>query len=313
MISLRFSRCALGVCAAALLSACNGSSLLAGMPSGISSEVRPVTGSKAFKYTGAEQSFNVPIGVEKLAIIALGAGGASSSLSNRGHGGRVYAVIHVKPGETLNIFVGGAGSGTSGGFNGGGSSAVGGYDEAGYGGGGASDVRESGDQPANRILVAGGGGGQGAINEHLSGAGGQGGGSIGGAGGCVQGSSGSGCSKCGGYGGDGGTQSAGGQGGAGGQCFTGSGTQGENGALGVGGNGSAEGSGNGATSPGGGGGGGYYGGGGGGSGYTYDYYDGGGGGGGGGSSYIERHAITVKAWQGWKHATGNGLVVLDWK
>jgi hypothetical protein len=298
MISLRFSRCAFSVCVAALLSACNGSSPLTGMPSGISSTVPAATGSKTFKYTGAEQSFNVPIGVQKLTIIALGAAGASSSHSNRGHGGRVHAVIRVKPGETLNIFVGGAGSGTSGGFN---------------GGGGASDVRESGDQLANRILVAGGGGGQGAINEHLSGVGGQGGGSIGGAGGCVQGSSGSGCSKCGGGGGDGGTQSAGGQGGAGGQCFTGSGTQGENGALGIGGDGSAEGSGNGATSPGGGGGGGYYGGGGGGSGYTYNYYDGGGGGGGGGSTYIERHAITVKAWQGWKNATGNGLVVFDWK
>jgi hypothetical protein len=85
------------------------------------------------------------------------------------------------------------------------------------------------------------------------------------------------------------------------------------GICGIGGDGSAEGSGNGATSPGGGGGGGYYGGGGGGSGYTYNYYDGGGGGGGGGSTYIERHAITVKAWQGWKNATGNGLVVFDWK
>jgi len=35
-------------------------------------------------------------------------------------------------------------------------------------------------------------------------------------------------------------------------------------------------------------------------------------GGGGGSSYIEPSARKYESWQGWKTATGNGLVVFSW-
>ncbi|MFY9665140.1 MAG: hypothetical protein WAK19_11895 [Candidatus Cybelea sp.] len=59
---------------------------------------------------------------------------------------------------------------------------------------------------------------------------------------------------------------------------------------------------------GGGGGGGYYGGGGGGGGG----FAANGGGGGGGSSYVEPIAIEPRMWQGWKNATGDGLVVFSW-
>ncbi|MFY9720345.1 MAG: hypothetical protein WAK16_11965 [Candidatus Cybelea sp.] len=59
------------------------------------------------------------------------------------------------------------------------------------------------------------------------------------------------------------------------------------------------------TAGGGGGGGGYYGGGGGEG--AVGYW-----GGGGGSSYVERSATDVHFWDGWKNATGNGLVVFSW-
>ena len=65
---------------------------------------------------------------------------------------------------------------------------------------------------------------------------------------------------------------------------------------------------------GGGAGGGYYGGGGGGAGVTFELGSegGAGGGGGGGSSYIEPSAHRFASWQGWKKATGNGLIVFNW-
>ena len=66
---------------------------------------------------------------------------------------------------------------------------------------------------------------------------------------------------------------------------------------------------------GGGGGGGFYGGGGGGggaTGYSSYYGSGGGGGGGGGSSYVGKRATHSHVWQGWKNAVGDGLVVISW-
>ena len=61
-------------------------------------------------------------------------------------------------------------------------------------------------------------------------------------------------------------------------------------------------------------GGGYYGGGGGGGGGAgVEGESGPGGGGGGGSSYVEPSAKHVRMWQGWKDATGDGLVVFSWR
>ena len=64
--------------------------------------------------------------------------------------------------------------------------------------------------------------------------------------------------------------------------------------------------------PGGGGGGGYFGGGGGGGGCPDDFNSNGGGGGGGGSAYAEPSAKQVHIWENWKDATGYGLVTLSW-
>jgi hypothetical protein len=296
--------------AIALLAGCSGSQVPMAAP-GANAGSDTLPHQRTFYYTGAKQSFKVPAGVTKLTVVALGAHGAGKP---EAFGGRVYAVIPVTPGETLVVYVGGNGSGTNGGFNGGGSSAPFGSGEKGFGGGGASDVRQGGASLGDRIVVSGGAGGAGEAISHGADTGGKGGGEIGGTGGCGLGSGRSGyCSSYGGFGGNGGTQSAGGQGGAGGKCFVGSGTQGGDGALGVGGNGSAGGSGSGPVFPGGGGGGGYYGGGGGGSGCAYNSYYGGGGGGGGGSSYAERKAKDVRFWRGWKLSAHNGLVVLSWQ
>lgn len=289
--------------AAAIASGCGGS--------GAGSNVVPSTNDEAgtrhgrtFFYVNKVQPFTVPSGVTSVKVIARGASGGGSGSTAGARGGRVFAIIPVHPGEKMYVYVGGAASKTTGGFNGG---ADGGsdYGYSGSGGGGASDVRANGKKLSDRVVVAGGAGGNGGFGYYEHGFGGKGGGLIGGAGS----SGGSGYDN---DAGGGGTQSAGGAGG-----FNGYGSgdgAGANGAFGAGGVGGTE------SRPydycgggGGGGGGGYYGGGGGGCGDYYNgYYTGGGGGGGGGSSYVEPGATRSKMWQGWKNATGNGLVVITW-
>ena len=306
-----FPRCALTVGASALLAGCGGLQLpIATTASNAAPSA--VTHHAIFRYTGKKQTFKVPGGVTRIHVIALGGGGAGSVMA---HGGRVSAVIPVTPSETLVIYVGGAGTSSTGGFNGGGAGgrtcySTNGCGYSGYGAGGASDIREGGDALKDRVVVAGGGGGQGGNGVGTSGGyGGNGGAGIGERGrkGC-----------CGyfisGRGGTGGTQD---QGGSGGKSSGGSGQQGESGQRGDGGAG-----GTGCASStcgypgggGGGGGGGFYGGGGGGAGILdFSIGIGSGGGGGGGSSYVEPNAIKSHMWRGWKTATGNGLVVLGWQ
>jgi hypothetical protein len=229
-------------------------------------------GSKRFNYTGGEQTFVVPAEVAQVTVEAWGAGGGWAN-SLGGRGGYLKTTLSVTPGETLYVYVGGAGGSytgglVSGGFNGGGAGGFG--DEPGAGGGGASDLRQGGKELANRVVVAGGGGGGGIFS-----AGGAGGGTTG-----VKGVDGTDCT-----GGGGGTQSDGGGGGTGIH-------PGSAGDLAIGGAGSIFG---------GGGGGGYYGGGGAGSGIPFS-----GGGGGGGSSYPPgaAHQQGVNS--------GNGTVLISW-
>ncbi|MGA2759438.1 MAG: hypothetical protein ABSF08_03825 [Candidatus Cybelea sp.] len=308
-------RRAFGICVAtAMLTGCSGIGAGNGV---VPADGTPdhLPGQRTFHYTGGAQDFKVPVGVTHITVVARGAaGGGYGNYEGRdiqAFGGRVRAIIPVRSGEKLVVFVGGQGSRSFGGFNGGGS---GGGEPpcCGYGGGGASDIRQRGDTLANRILVAGGGGGAEAFGwPEYGGLGGKGGGIDGGAGsnGYSGGSYGS---YYGGYGGGGGTQNGGGDGGAPGYGSGGyGGDSGSSGSLGAGGSG---GKGGGTSSyvggGGGGGGGGYYGGGGGGGGGGY--VGGPGGGGGGGSTYIEPSAYSARSWQGWKDATGDGLVVFSW-
>ncbi|MBV8197350.1 MAG: hypothetical protein JO263_04395, partial [Candidatus Eremiobacteraeota bacterium] len=94
---------------------------------------------KTFSYTGKPQLFKVPQSVTTLVIDALGASGAAGGL-----GARVRATIPVTPGETLTLYVGGAGNAGTGGYNGGANGGPSIASSSGYGGGGASDVREGG-------------------------------------------------------------------------------------------------------------------------------------------------------------------------
>src|SRR4051794_38703594 len=93
-----------------------------------------------FNYTGAEQTYTVPVGTYFLSASAVGGRGGNSPLGDYsffgGHGGRgarVAATLPVTPGQTLYVNVGGNGTGGAnapGGFNGGGGQRE-------YGGGGA--------------------------------------------------------------------------------------------------------------------------------------------------------------------------------
>ena len=222
----------------AMLAGCGGSQLPIGAPGGISApnKAHGKKHSQTFSYTGAEQNFMVPKRITNVTVTASGASGGLEGFTSKyqnsgsgGLGGRITATIPVTPGETLDIFVGGAGDygGLYAGYNGGGEggSAYSCSGICGWGGGGASDVRQGGDSLADRVVVAGGGAGAGTdyrTGGYLTG--GYGGGKVGSAG---EGSGGSG-------GGGAGTQSSGGSGGHGGKkgCCRGGG--GASGALGQG-------------------------------------------------------------------------------
>lgn len=224
-----------------------------------------------FNYTGSAQTWTVPQCVNTITVVAKGGKGGGGN--NGGWGASVTSNMTVTPGQVLQINVGGQGNCPTPGWNGGGA----GGPQGNYGGqllacggGGASDVRITPYALADRVIVAGGGGGRtGGDNWTAT--------SInGGNGGCPNGLPGG---STYGQGGQGGTTVAGGAGGAG----WGMGQAGFPGVLAVGGQGGMD---NIVIyAAGGGGGGGLYGGGGGGA-------DGcciganGGGAGGGGSSLV---------------------------
>lgn len=225
-----------------------------------------------FKYTGAAETWTVPHGVRRATFDLYGAGAVYSGYG--GKGGRVRATLDVAPGATYQILVG-AGNG----FNGGG---LGGHSNSGEPGGspggGASDVRLSPYTLAERLLVAGGGGGT------------RGNRGLGGDGGYPAGTSGG--------GGAGGSQTAGG----GGASGAGAGSLGQGGA--------GEDASGYESYGGGGGGGGYYGGGGGGA--CEDLGDGCSlNGGGGGSSYATPAATNVSFETGVR-SDGAGQVIISY-
>lgn len=125
---------------------------------------------KEYNYTGDVVTTTLYPGVYKLE--AWGAeGGYRTDPNYAGKGGYSIGNITITQATVIFIRVGGAGNtgGTSGGFNGGGKRGT--YN----GGGGASDIRISADDFNHRVIVAGGGGSDGASNK----AGGYGGGTAG--------------------------------------------------------------------------------------------------------------------------------------
>lgn len=239
-----------------------------------------------FNFTGSAQTWTVPPCVTTISVEVAGAKGGGV---NGGNGARLNANIAVTPGQVIQINIGGmGGQGTnSGGWNGGGT----GHNSntlptrASFGGGGASDIRINGTALANRVIVAGGGGGRSGGSGPVCG-----GNAI-----CNNGSPG--CNTFG-AGGGGGTQFNGGNGGA---PWAGTPPGGQAGSLGLGGQGGFWG-----DASGGGGGGGFFGGGGGGN-------DGccaggnGGGGGGGGSSLLPAGGTCLAA-----NNTNHGYVIITY-
>jgi hypothetical protein len=287
---LRLVIAAFAFIGAALLA--SASTALANLPANCTVDANSVV--CVYRYTGSEQTFTVPSGVDSIQVDATGAmGGGGAGLALGGRGGIANTVAAVRPGEVLYVEVGGAGDNLgTGGWNGGGAG-------PGAGGGGASDVRTiscgtncpgPGFSLASRLLVAAGG--RGAGLGPLSGEGGPADAAgRGGAGG-------------GGSAGMAGTLNGGGAGGPGAPSSPSlvAGVAGRDGTLGQGGAGSGIAGTN--SGLGGGGGGGYFGGGGGGSGpapgncfsgsgFGTCPTGGGGGGGGGGSSYAPGGVIGV--------------------
>ena len=119
-----------------------------------------------YDYTGAVQTVILPKGTYKLECWGA-MGGYRSRDSYAGKGGYSVGTLTIPSPTTLYIYAGGAGNtGTatnsiySGGFNGGG------YRYQYHGGGGASDIRIGKDDLYARVIVAGGGGSDGATNKH---------------------------------------------------------------------------------------------------------------------------------------------------
>ena len=160
--------------------------------------MEPVT----FAYTGTVQTWTAPVtGVYRLTGFgAEGAPGTGTTTAARngagGQGGYAEGEILLNAGATVRVYVGGAGSATVGGWNGGGAGYTQSTNRISGGGGGATDFRIGGTSLYDRVLVAGGGGGGAGAATSGGGSpgGGGGGGYFGGGGG--GGSTGSDSSSC---------------------------------------------------------------------------------------------------------------------
>jgi len=133
-------------------------------------------------------AYVVPRGVNSIQVELWGAKGGQGSGEggvDGGPGGYATGTLSVTSGEKLYVFVGGRGeharcdSATQGGFNGGGPGGDGEFGSCfGGAGGGATDIRQSGNDMTNRVVVAGGGGGSGWAGFNGAGVGGKGGGNA---------------------------------------------------------------------------------------------------------------------------------------
>ena len=137
----------------------------------------------AFAYTGADQTFLVPVGITYIYVKLWGAGGAAGRFggwtygADGGGGGYARGLVPVTAGESLIVRVGQGGytaNSTSTVFGGGGMGPTGANEYSGSGGGGWYLFRSS-----TPLLIAGGGGGGGASRAWTSNVGGAGGGLTG--------------------------------------------------------------------------------------------------------------------------------------
>lgn len=126
-----------------------------------------------FYYSGSSQTVVLPNCVNTITVEVMGAMGGWGSGSNAwapGYGGYVSGILNINSGTSLFLNIGGAGTGSVGGFNGGGMGGQG-LLEYGGGGGGATDIRIGGNTLMDRKIVAGGGGGGGSYISAFGGSG----------------------------------------------------------------------------------------------------------------------------------------------
>ena len=118
-------------------------------------------------YSGTYKTITLPKGIYQFECWGAQGGTSFPSRSIPGKGGYSKGVLTLTTDTTVYIYVGGAGTSTTGGtsatggFNGGGT-AIGSYSSSSYGngsGGGASDIRIDTNSLYARVIVAGGGGG----------------------------------------------------------------------------------------------------------------------------------------------------------
>lgn len=114
-----------------------------------------------FNYINATQEWIVPADVYEIEVELYGAQGGSNGSGIGGFGAKVSGILHVTPGQTLNLNVGQQPTSTTGGNSGAEKSGGDGF-SSGRGGGGASDIRINGNSLNDRVIVAGAGGGNGA-------------------------------------------------------------------------------------------------------------------------------------------------------
>ena len=126
----------------------------------VSSSFVSVDSTINYSYTGAVQNVELLPGKYKLEVWGA-EGGYRSSTTYAGKGGYSVGTISLSSITKLFVYVGGSGNTgrTNGGFNGGGSRAT--YN----GGGGGTDFRVATDSLYARVIVAGGGGSDGAKNK----------------------------------------------------------------------------------------------------------------------------------------------------
>lgn len=114
-----------------------------------------------FNYTGAIQTWTVPVGVTFIFVEAFGAQGGNQGSNLGGKGGKVACSMPVTPGQVLYITVGGQSSNNIAvyGFGGNGGSATS-YGTVARAGGGLSGISSANPiTQANAFLIAAGGGG----------------------------------------------------------------------------------------------------------------------------------------------------------
>jgi hypothetical protein len=130
-----------------------------------------------FSYTGSTQTISLPAGTYSMTCWGADGGTISANTALPGKGGYSSGTLTLSATTTFTIYVGGKGNGGAqplGGFNSGNGTTKTNTGTA-TGGGGASDVRVLTNDVFHRIIVAGGGGGQG----NSTGTGGHGGGLTG--------------------------------------------------------------------------------------------------------------------------------------